>query len=189
MTQTPPPYQPPPYQPPPQWPHRQYPPTPPKRPGGLTALAVINFVFAGFGPIMVLGLIVMIPASRGEKLAFWPRGLELPPLPSVDVLYYMIVAHSIIAVLLVVSGIGYLKMSKTAGYVFGNIYAIASIANRAIQLACEPEGVTAANVVGFVIGVAYQLITLILLNGPLRKYFNAPPAGPAAMGPGGGYRF
>ena len=31
-----------------------------KRPGGLTALAVFNFIFAGFGVIAFMGFVVML---------------------------------------------------------------------------------------------------------------------------------
>ena len=185
MTQAPPPYQPPAYQ--------QYPGQPgtlPKRPGGLTALAVLNFVFGGLAIISIpLGLVGMkflkSQAARGRM----PPGFKMPPMPPDEVLYLGMFMALVVGVLLIVSGVGYLKVSKVAGYVFGNVYAIVSITWSAIHLGINPMARTGLGLVMCIIDLVYPVLTLILLNVRYRKVFSAPPAGPAAAGPGGGYRF
>ena len=196
MTQTPPPRPPyqqqyqQPYQPPAYQQYPGHPGMPPKRPGGLTALAVLNFVFAGFGiigiPVAMAGLAFLKSQAASGRL---PPGFKMPPLPPDEVFYMQMFLSFILAVMLLVSGVGYIKMSKVAGYVFGNVYAIMSIGTNIFGVAMNPQARTGLGIVGVVIGLIYPVLTLILLNGVFRKVFDRPPVGPAAMGPGGGYRF
>ena len=197
MTQTPPPRPPyqqqyqQPYQPPAYQQYPGHPGMPPKRPGGLTALAVLNFVFAGFGiigiPVAMAGLAFLKSQAASGRL---PPGFKMPPLPPDEVFYMQMFLSFILAVMLLVSGVGYIKMGKVAGYVFGNVYALVNIAGDVTVIALNPKALAGGlGIVGLLIDAIYPVLTLILLNGPFRKVFSAPPVGPAAMGPGGGYRF
>jgi len=139
-----------------------------KRPGGLTALAVINFVFSGWGFIGLLGLaaffafIGKIPtegmneAQKTQIEAFQNMG------PSVFVIIF---ALSLISnVLLLISGIGYLKQKKFLGRIIGNTYAVLAIISSVITgIMFAPELGGGFNIMTMV-GLVYPVLTLILLN-------------------------
>ena len=139
-----------------------------KRPGGLTALAVINFIFCGFGFLQLLGLAVffafigkiptdeMEEAQRTQIEAFQEMGATL---------FIFIFALTIISsVLLLLSGIGYLKQKKLLGRMIGNTYAVISIASSVVWgIMFAPELGGGFNI-GVIIGLIYPIITLILLN-------------------------
>ena len=85
-----------------------------KRPGGLTALAVLNFIFGGLGAIGALGLIAIMALlnvaaaetdldENGRALADAWAEAGLP-------IFYLIVATTALsAFLLIASGVGYIK--------------------------------------------------------------------------------
>jgi hypothetical protein len=139
-----------------------------KRPGGLTALAVINFVFSGWGIIGMLmmaaffAFVGMIPTDEMEEAqrvqieAFQNMGLPL---------FIFIFALTILSsVLLLLSGIGYLKQKKLLGRMVGNAYAVISIASSVVSgILFAPELGGGFNI-GVIIGLIYPIITLILLN-------------------------
>jgi len=143
-----------------------------KRPGGLTALAVINFVFSGWGFIGLLGLaaffafIGKIPtdemqeAQRTQFEAFQNMGLSV---------FVIIFALSLISsVLLLLSGIGYLKQKKFLGRMMGNAYAVITIVSSVISgMMFAPEMGGGFNI-GTIIGLIYPVLTLILLNTTFR---------------------
>ena len=153
-----------------------------KRPGGLTALAVINFIFAGLGVIgfigfaAMLGLMDMIPTDdmapdeKAQFEAFQEMGTAL----FVAILALMLVS----LVLEIVSGIGYLKQKRGMGWMVGNIYAVFSIVSGVVSgMLMKPEmggGFNIAAILGFV----YPVLTLILLNVTFKDdFYSSRPAG------------
>ncbi|MFC1637228.1 hypothetical protein ACFL5Z_20610 [Planctomycetota bacterium] len=139
-----------------------------KRPGGLTALAVINFVFAGWGVIGLLGLVAMfafvgmIPTDQMDETqkaqieAFQNMGLPV---------FIFIFALSIVSgVLLLLSGIGYLKQKKVMGWVLGNAYGVLSIVSSIVSAFMFPAEIGGGFNIGIIIGLIYPIITLVLLN-------------------------
>jgi len=139
-----------------------------KRPGGLTALAVINFVFSGWGFIGLLGLAAffafigkiatddMNEAQKTQFEAFQNMGLPV---------FIFIFALSLISsVLLLLSGIGYLKLKKFLGRMIGNTYAVISIVSSVISGIMFPSEMGGGFNIGTIIGLIYPIITLILLN-------------------------
>jgi len=139
-----------------------------KRPGGLTALAVINFVFAGFGFLQFLGLAVFfaligkIPTEEMEETqraqieAFQEMGLP--------VYIFILVLTVITSVLLLVSGIGYLKQKKFMGWMIGNTYAVISIVSSIVAGAMFASELGGGFNIGTIIGLIYPIVTLVLLN-------------------------
>ena len=139
-----------------------------KRPGGLTALAVINFVFSGW---VLLGLISfaatfafighiptdnMNETQRTQIEAFQNMGTPA---------FIMIFVFSIISsVLLLLSGIGYIKQKKIMGRWLGNIYGIIAIINSVISGLMFSSGLGVGFTISSMIGLIYPLLTLILLN-------------------------
>ena len=139
-----------------------------KRPGGLTALAVINFVFAGWGVIGLLGLVAMfafvgmIPTDQMDETkkaqleAFQNMGLPV---------FVFIFALSIVCgVLLLLSGIGYLKQKKLLGWGLGNAYGVISILSSVISTFMFPAEIGGGFNIGIIIGLIYPIVTLALLN-------------------------
>ncbi len=143
-----------------------------KRPGGLTALAVINFVFSGFG---FIGLLIMIPffafiskiptdqmqeAQRVQIEALQNLGLPM--------LIFIFALSLVSNVLLLLSGIGYLKQKKFLGRTMGNIYAVMAIVSSVVSGMMFASELGGGFNIGSIIGLIYPVLTLILLNTTFR---------------------
>lgn len=128
-----------------------------KRPGGLTALAVLNFVFGGLGILAVLWLSALMnvadPATEGEvsRQAF----KEAPALLWVQILLALATT-----VLMIVSGVGYLGQKRFLGRTMGNLYAVLSLVGTAIGIVATKTGFNLLTM----IGIVYPILTLFLLN-------------------------
>ena len=140
-----------------------------ERPGGLTALAVINFIFSGLYLFGLLGWIVIflviigiIPTDQLNEIQ--RTQMEAFQKLGIPVFIFVFTLSLVSSVLLLLSGIGYLKQKKFMGRALGNIYAIIDIISSVISgiiLTTETGG-------GFTImtmvGLIYPILTLILLN-------------------------
>ena len=139
-----------------------------KRPGGLTALAVINFIFSGWGFIGLIGLaalfafIGLLPtddmneAKKAQIEAFQNMGLPV---------FIFIFALSLISnVLLLLSGIGYLKQKKFLGRMIGNTYAVIAIVSSVISGIIFPSEMGGGFNIMTIVGLIYPIVTLFLLN-------------------------
>ncbi|MDH4239435.1 MAG: hypothetical protein OEW48_07720 [Phycisphaerae bacterium] len=143
-----------------------------KRPGGLTALAVINFVFSGWGFISLLGLAVFfafigkIPTDQMQE----PQKTQFEAFQDMGVyVFVMIFVLSLISsVLLLLSGIGYLKQKKFLGRTIGNIYAVIAIVGSVFSGMMFPSELGGGFNIGSIIGLIYPILTLILLNTTFR---------------------
>ena len=139
-----------------------------KRPGGLTALAVLNFIFSGFNLLGVLGMAAMIallgmvpteqmePAARQQFEALQDMGM--------GVLMLGFILSSISCALLLVSGIGYIKQKRVMGRILGSTYAIIAILSSVVtgfMFGAEAGGGFG---IGTIIGLVYPILTLVLLN-------------------------
>ena len=146
-----------------------------KRPGGLTALAVFNFIFAGLGVIGFIGFAVMLgfmdaiptdemePAQRAQIEAFQ----EMGTLFFVAILALMLVS----LVLEIISGVGYLKQKRGMGRMVGNVYAVFSMVSGVVSgLMMKPELGGGFNI-GAIIGFVYPVLTLFLLNATFKEDF------------------
>ena len=148
-----------------------------KRPGGLTALAIFNFIFAGFGILgfisfaAMLGFMDMIPTddmAPEQKLQF-EAFQEMGTMFFVGILVLMLVSM----VLEIISGIGYLKQKRVMGWMVGNVYAIFSVVSGVVSgLMMKPELGGGFNI-GAIIGFVYPVLTLILLNFTFKDDFYA----------------
>lgn len=128
-----------------------------KRHGGLTALAVLNFVFGGIGAIFTLlafGGLALI--REGIKAAEQAGGKYEGQ--SMTIAYVMILLSAIGALLLITSGVGYLKQKRFLGRTLGSLYAVVSLTGTAIGIATVGIGV------GGVLFAVYPLVTLLLIN-------------------------
>jgi hypothetical protein len=125
-----------------------------RRPGGLTALAVINFIFAGVGLLGVAGL-----AGALSNADFRKAMDESMPEPVSDQwLAIMLVAGAVEVLLLLLSGIGYMKQRRVMGRILGSVYGIWGLAENAYMVSVAGFDITT------MIGLLYPVLTLVLVN-------------------------
>ena len=124
-----------------------------KRPGGLTALAVLNFVFGGLGALGMLALFALM--SLVEKGAA-ASGAHI----STGAIWAVILLGIVGTALMITSGVGYLGQKRFLGRTLGNSYAILSILSSVLSLATLHQGFGISNLIGLI----YPVLTLILLN-------------------------
>jgi len=122
-----------------------------KGPGGLTALAVLNFVFGGFGALGVLAAAALLgvvnEVTEGAVAEEVGSGM------------FLFVLTSLSAALLIVSGIGYLLQKRVLGRYMGSFYGITSLASNGLGLAGGAEFSFFT-----IIGLIYPVLTLIMVN-------------------------
>ena len=124
-----------------------------KRPGGLTALAVLNFVFGGFGVLAVLGAAALLGAANELTEGAVADGMGM----GIGMFQFLLMALS--AALLIVSGVGYIGQKRVMGRMMGNFYGVTSIVNNGLSIANGGEFSFFT-----IIGLVYPVLTLILLN-------------------------
>ncbi len=128
-----------------------------KRPGGLTALAVLNFVFGGIGAIGTLlafgGLSLIREAAKQAEAS----GAKVES--SLTLAYVVVLLTGVGAFLLITSGVGYLKQAKFLGRTLGTVYALISLGGTAL-------GVVNGGGIGVftIIFSVYPVLTLIMVN-------------------------
>lgn len=131
-----------------------------ERPGGLTALAVINFVLTGFRLLAVAGTAFVIASPDIiDEIDDPETAVVLREACESGFIWLGLVLNVLIGGLLLASGVGYLRQKKILGRVLGSTYAILALV--AIVL-----GSTIGKTFSFLmlIDVVYPLLTLILLN-------------------------
>ena len=138
-----------------------------RRPGGLTALAVLNFVFAGLNALNLLGA-VFIFAMAGELKQAMDTAEDRAVLEAFENmnmgLWALILISGVLAlVLLIASGVGYLKMRKW-GRTAGNLFAIISIISGVMGAVMTPAELGGGFSITTIIGLVYPLLTLYFIN-------------------------
>ena len=127
-----------------------------KRPGGLTALAVLNFVFGGLGAIGLLAIFALLgvadQATEGEVTR------AITESPGQGLVWLNLLLSLVVVALMITSGVGYLGQKRFLGRTMGNAYAITSIVSSIIGVM-----VTGFSL-GTVIGLVYPVLTLALIN-------------------------
>ncbi len=135
------------------------------RPGGLTALAIFNFIFGGLSAIFNLISLATISAMYDEMARQAERqGDQMPS----ELTLYLLGGFALVrAGLLIASGVGYLQVKKFLGRGIGNTYAGLALIAIAVEISLAPQNFAIINLIEFV----YPLITLYLLNVIFRKDF------------------
>jgi hypothetical protein len=128
-----------------------------KRPGGLTALAVLNFIFGGIGAIAALLAFGGLSLIREGIKQAEAQGLKYDG-QSMTMAYVGIGLTALSAVLLIAAGVAYIKQ-KAAGRTLGTLYALVSIGGTVLSFATGG----AIGVFG-VVFLVYPLLTLVLVN-------------------------
>lgn len=127
-----------------------------KRPGGLTALAVLNFVFGGLGAIGLLALFALLGAA--ETASGGEVSSAISDAPGSGMVMVNLLLGIATVVLMITSGIGYLGQKRFLGRTLGNAYAVCSLASTAIGISVS--GFTIMTIVGLI----YPVLTLALIN-------------------------
>lgn len=124
-----------------------------KRPGGLTALAVLNFVFGGLGVLGLLALWALISMANAITVG------EATASSGAGALYGQLALMTLSVALLITSAVGYLGQKKFLGRSLGTAYAVVAVLGSVLSIATgQPFGIST------VIGLVYPVLTLILLN-------------------------
>ena len=142
-----------------------------KRPGGLTALAVLNFIFGGFSALGALGILTAIglakAASNGLHDMAVENGAKVTEVPTVGlgILYVTLLLTALSAILLITSGVGYIKQKAFLGRTLGNGYAVVSLGGTIVSIALAHSGFG----IGTIIFSVYPIVTLFLLNNTFKE--------------------
>lgn len=137
-----------------------------KRPGGLTALAVLNFIFGGFGVLGLLGMVALLGIASAVEAEDPQAGEELRKAMEEFGSLFMValVLTAVSAFLLIASGVGYLQQKRTLGRTLGSVYAALSICSSLVSAALMPEELGGGANIGTMVGLVYPVLTLVLLN-------------------------
>jgi hypothetical protein len=139
-----------------------------KRPGGLTALAVINFIFSGGGFLSLFGFLAFfalrgkIPTDNMDEV----QKAQIAALQNLGLptLVFICVLNILSSVLLLMAGIGYLQQKKFLGRTVGNLYAVITIISSIITgIMFSPDLGGGFNIMT-IVGLIYPVLTLILIN-------------------------
>jgi hypothetical protein len=138
------------------------------RPGGLTALAVINFIFSAFsllgifGPFITRMLISRMPMDQMTDA----QVAQLTALQNMSGLTLAVITcmSAITFLLLLLSGIGYLKQKKVMGRILGSSYGALRIIYVLMSTMIFSGVFGGSFGVMSVISLIYPVLTLILLN-------------------------
>jgi hypothetical protein len=149
-----------------------------KRPGGLTALAVINFIWGGITCLGAIGLAVLIPLmgtvlDQASTQMNPQQQEQIQALRDVGQPLFLtvFVISAVTAALLIASGVGYLKLKKFLGRTLGNAYGIISVVYSVVAAMVLPEAIGGGFTISAIIGLIYPVLTLILLNTTFKEDF------------------
>jgi hypothetical protein len=135
--------------------------TKPKRPAGLVVLAVINFVFAAI--CMVSLAAVLFAGKLLAELGF-------------TVTLYHVLSPLLTGTLLILTGIGLLRLNFWLGYLLGLVLAAGAIAN--IMVYNWMEGFQ--GLLFQIPSMVYPIVFFFLLTLVYRKYFTGELRGESA---------
>jgi hypothetical protein len=142
-----------------------------KRPGGLTALGVLNIILGVLGMLSTGAWFALLAVlGEGESAELDEARQELQPmLDAVEqmgqgVFVAWVVVSVVSSLLLLVAGVGYLKQKRFLGRTLGNAYAVLAIVTAIIGAATAPVELGGGFGIGNIIGLVYPLITLYCIN-------------------------
>jgi hypothetical protein len=160
------------------------------RPGGLTVLAILNFILAALG---LLGVLAVLGGSAALDLVPAPTEAQLSEMSEAEraeseksqqeiaqarailtdpMVRLFGALEALPALLLALAGIGYLRQRKGLGRGVGNLYAV-------VKLALEVGSMVLIQVdqptpaITHVFGFLYPVLTLYLLNVTFRDDFHS----------------
>lgn len=140
------------------------------RPSGLTALAVIQFIFCPLEGIGCIGLIVMrlIAGNVDGDGHRPPEAVVIAGIPWLNIIA-LVILGALSALLLLLSGIGFLKRKRLLGRWVGNVYSVLAIGYAASTLVLLPKELTGGVTLDLIRSFFYPLFLALLLNWVFRK--------------------
>ena len=145
------------------------------RPGGLTALAVINFVFGAFDLLGSFGAMMILfvadGSMPGQDDEAKRKSVEMIEKMGRDYWVLQIAGCLVLAALLIASGVGYLRQSGFWGRTLGNVYSVISIAVSGGSVYLLRDRIEGAFTLGLLIALIYPVLTLILINSTFKEDF------------------
>lgn len=129
-----------------------------KRPGGLTALAVLNFIWGGFAAIFALLFLTASVLVHGATKAVENAGGTVHE-TGMAVLWLVFAFSAISAFTLIVAGVGFIKQKKY-GRTFANVYAVCSLASTGLSIGAMHGGFGG----GTIIGLVWPVLMLVFAN-------------------------
>jgi len=133
------------------------------RPRGLTALAILNFVFGGLTALNAMRLFGMMAGMGDEGSDEIKAKIEQAGRAAST--WLGIVFLFVAAVLLIVSGLGYLEHKKIKGRIVGIVYGIFALASTVVGALSGGD----FNILS-IIGLVYPVLTLVLVNTVFKSY-------------------
>ncbi len=141
------------------------------RPGGLTALAVLNFVFGGVGALGIMLLYALTAtASQVISAAEAAAGEAASAAPGLGLIWAGVALSTVTVALQIVSGVGYLALKRGLGQRAGTLYGVVSIVSSLFTAFELDQGFGT----GTVLGLVYPVLTIVLLNGTFKDDFVNP---------------
>ena len=163
-----------------------------KRPGGLTAMAVINFVIGGwlllsillyFGGKFAIDMAEKQQAEIEQKSD--PNSVQgnqmtekqkkdieqAKKIYASDTIRILTFLNVIPGALLIISGVGYLKQKKMLGRTIGNLYAVVSIILGIVGIVSIDKDLGGGFGIASLIGFIYPALTLFLINVTFKEDF------------------
>ncbi len=142
------------------------------RPGGLTTLAILNFVLGGFqalGGLIALSTIDAVVTVNGETIQGGGPGQVVATLLGLAA-----------AGLLITSGVGFLKVHPISGRLMANLYFLVFVAEVLVQ-AVAVEGVIQQSTFNL-IGLVYPLLLVVFANIVFRDLWRKRKIGETVRG-------
>lgn len=140
------------------------------RPGGLTALAVLNFLLAAKRVLDTGGLLFLMvirdQVGRTEVRELAEALEKAGPLQ----LALLVVSSLLASILMVLAGVGYLQQRRVLGRLLGNLAALTTIGAVATQCVVMSETALGGSF-GTIVALLYPVVTLFLLNVTFKEDF------------------
>lgn len=150
------------------------------RPGGLTALAVLNFIIAGWSGLRALqraSQCAIVFAKRGGVDVIPTEGFPPDQRRLFEILYSIHPAHLIIdtgllalcTLLALASGIGYLKQKRVLGFWVGLAYCVVALGTTSHRMMGFPTAYGGGVTPYILLSYFYPTLSIILLLTTFRR--------------------
>ena len=143
------------------------------RPGGLTALAVLNFILGAYGflqvPMLAVALYFLNRAADDPEMEQVQRAMDEAGVTP-GLLVVIMVGIAVAAVLQIISGVGYLKQKRIWGRYVGNLYVFVAVASHiAASMTLPEEAPSGGFTLGTMVVLIYPIYTAVLINTVFRR--------------------
>ena len=145
-----------------------------KAAGGLKVMGILTIIFSALGLLGAIVTILFLPMLLEflERVAREnPGATEMPAMPPMQTTMWLNGFGAVVAVVGFIAAVGYLRRSRL-GLIAGNLYGAAGVALAIANAIVMVNLQGAQAVLGSIFGLAWPVVTLALINGPLKKGFS-----------------